>query len=53
MKKYKIYKNGEYLESYKNRWEAEEAIEQHKHRERMKSIINMTSVEVNTYDIRR
>ena len=53
MKKYKIYKNGEYLESYKNRWEAEEAIQQYKHRERLESIFNMTSVEVNTYDIRR
>jgi hypothetical protein len=53
MKKYKIYKNGEYLESYKNRWEAEEAIQQHKHSDQMKSIFNMASVEVNTYDIRR
>ena len=53
MKKYKIYKNGEYLESYKNRLEAEEAIEQYKHRERMQAIAAMTYVEVNTYDIKR
>ena len=53
MKKYKIYKNNEYLESYKNRWEAEEAIRQHKHSDRMQAIENMTYVEVNIYDIRR
>lgn len=53
MKKYKVYKNGEYPESYKNRWEAEEAIRLHKHHERMESIYTMTSVAVNTYDIRR
>ena len=53
MKKYKIYKNGEYLESYKNRWEAEEAIRVYKHTERMQAICEMSSVEVNTYDIRR
>ena len=53
MKKYKIYKNGEYLESYKNRWEAEEAIRKHKRNEQMQAIQNMTYVEVNTYDIRR
>lgn len=53
MKKYKIYKNGKYLESYNNRWEAEEAVAQYKHSERLESIFNMASVEVNTYDIRR
>ena len=44
MKKYKIYKNGEYLESYKNRWEAEEAIRVYKHTERMQAIFEMASV---------
>ena len=53
MKKYKIYKNGEYLESHKLRCEAEEAIARYKHAERMQAIWDMTSVEVNTYDIRR
>ena len=53
MKKYKVYKNVIFLESYAKRYEAENAIRTHKHQERMQSHINMECVEVNVYDIRR
>lgn len=53
MKKYKIYKNGIFLESYARRYEAENAIRIYQHHERMDCIRNMTSLEINIYEIRR
>lgn len=53
MKKYKVYKNGIFLESYARRYEAEDAIRVIKHYERMEAIRNLTYVPCNFYEIRR
>lgn len=53
MKKYKVYKNGIFLESYARRYEAEDAIRIHKHNERMQSIWDLVPNSCNIYEIRR
>lgn len=53
MKKYKVYANGIYLNSFNRRYEAEAAIQQYQHMERMNSIIEERPVRHNSYEIRR
>lgn len=53
MKQYKVYKNGIYLESYSRRYEAEAAIQKHKHNERMQAHSELSCVPCNSYEIRR
>ena len=53
MKKYTVYKNGLYMASYSRRFEAEQAIREAVHQEKLQAIRNQTSCPCNTYDIRR
>lgn len=53
MKKYKVFKNNTYLESFDRRYMAEEAIRQHKREDEWNAVLNRTYNPCNIYDIRR
>lgn len=50
---YKVYKNGQYVEGFQYRCDAEAAIRQYRHEDFLSSIHNCTAVPCNSYEIRR